>query len=255
MALRTVCGTASGADLTAWNLPSRFVKGAWLKKGCTERISKSLHWTHSKTWDFKHCCIEPIAKHGGFWELLHWILKRCCVENTAKHGIVKDYGTENTAKRGIWNIIALKNTAKHGILVSHCTENSHSNENAIKRRIFVFMVWNLWQCVVFFKGFAFKTHPRVGCVRGVALRLRQNVGSVSCGPKIQSDGFVLWCKISVTVREFFGINSRKITVSVSVFNCFRINTVIICCFTVGKEFMLHSYRRIASESSCRDSNH
>ena len=64
------------------------------------------------------------------------------------------------------------------------------------------------------------------------MRLRQNVGSVSCGPEIQSDGSVPWCKITVTVREFFGINFRKITVTVSVFNCFGINTVIICCFTV-----------------------
>ena len=43
-----------------------------------------------------------------------------------------------------------------------------------------------------------------------------------------------WCKITVTVREFIGINSLKITVTVtvSVFNCFGINKVIICCFTV-----------------------
>ena len=67
---------------------------------------------------------------------------------------------------------------------------------------------------------------------GVALRSRQNVGSVSCGPKIQLDGFVPWCKITVTVRDFFGINFWKITVTFSVFNCFGINTVIICCFTV-----------------------
>ena len=47
--------------------------------------------------------------------------------------------------------------------------------------------------------------------------------TVSCGPKIQSDGFVSWCKITVTVRDFFGVNSRKISVT-----CFGINTVIIC---------------------------
>ena len=50
----------------------------------------------------------------------------------------------------------------------------------------------------------------MGRVRGVALRLRHNVGSVSCGPKIQSDGFVLWSKITVTVREFFGVNYLKL---------------------------------------------
>ena len=46
-----------------------------------------------------------------------------------------------------------------------------------------------------------KHTPKERCVRAVALRLRQNVGSVFCGPKVQSDG------------EVFGINNQKITIT------------------------------------------
>ena len=57
-----------------------------------------------------------------------------------------------------------------------------------------------------------------------------------------------WCKIAVTVREFFGTNSLKITVTVSVFNCFGINMVIMCCFTVTKQV----FGRSAQPSSVLD---
>ena len=87
-------------------------------------------------------------------------------------------------------------------------------------------------CRLFYR-FCFQNTPKSRFVRGVALRLRQNVGSVSCGPKIQLNGLVPWCKITVAVREFFGINFRKVTVTFSVFNCFGTNTAIICCFTVA----------------------
>ena len=73
---------------------------------------------------------------------------------------------------------------------------------------------------------------------------------MSCGPKIQSDGFVPWCKITVTVRELFGIKSFKITVTVSGFNCFGINTVIICYFTV-----VHQNRRDFCDCACHRGPH
>ena len=197
-----------GADLTAWNHPSGFLKGAWPKKG--------LHWTNFRI-------IALNAQHNvgisniACTETTAWGFENCCIDiwrgvalkTPQSMGLLRIMAQKIPQNEGPSNIIALKTPQNMGF-----NEPLHTRQSlqwkCNKRRILDFMVWNLWQHVGFSKGFALKTHPKVGRVRGVALRLRQNVGSVSCGPKIQSDGFVLWCKITVTVRDFLELFLRKL---------------------------------------------
>ena len=115
--------------------------------------------------------------------------------------------------------------------MSHCTRNSHCSESAIRRSIFDFLVWNLWQHVGFSPGYV-KNTPRSGMCERCCIDIMAKRGICDLWSQNPVGRFVLWCKITVTVREFFEINCLKITVTFSVFNCFGINTVIFCCFTV-----------------------